>query len=106
MFIYDLAIFLTSTAFVDTKAKHGIPLSRYTVFLQNCPLAYTPYSVGFFVIAFLRWRRTGGQNRQCDGQRALADAGNILNGQNLFVRHRRFLQLKFMRILYHRKKQK
>ena len=38
MFIYDLAIFLTSTAFVDTKAKYGIPLSRYTVFLQNCPL--------------------------------------------------------------------
>ena len=38
MFIYDLAIFLTSTAFMDTKAKYGIPLSRYTVFLQNCPL--------------------------------------------------------------------
>ena len=38
MFIYDLAVFLTSTAFVDTKAKYGIPLSRYTVFLQNCPL--------------------------------------------------------------------
>ena len=38
MFIYDLTIFLTSTAFVNTKAKYGIPLSRYTVFLQNCPL--------------------------------------------------------------------
>ena len=38
MFIYDLAISLTSTVFVDTKAKCGIPLSRYTVFLQNCPL--------------------------------------------------------------------
>ena len=30
--------FLTSTAFVDTNAEYGIPLSRYTVFLQNCPL--------------------------------------------------------------------
>ena len=35
MFIYDLAIFLTSTAFVDTKAKYGIPLSRYTAFLKT-----------------------------------------------------------------------
>ena len=32
MFAYNLSIFLTSTAFVDTKAKYGIPLSRYTVF--------------------------------------------------------------------------
>ena len=38
MFIYTLSFFLTSTAFVDTKAKYGISLSRYTVFLQNCPL--------------------------------------------------------------------
>ena len=27
-----VSIFLTSTAFVDTNAKYGIPLSRYTVF--------------------------------------------------------------------------
>ena len=40
-FIYTLSIFLTSTAFVSTNAKYGIPLSRYTVFLQNCPLGYT-----------------------------------------------------------------
>ncbi len=40
MFIYDLSIFLTSTAFVATNTKYGIPLSRYTVFLQNCPLGY------------------------------------------------------------------
>jgi len=33
LFIYDLSILLTSTAFVDTKAKYGIPLSRYAVFL-------------------------------------------------------------------------
>ena len=38
LFIYNLSIFLTSTAFVSTNAKYGIPLSRYTVFLQNCPL--------------------------------------------------------------------
>ncbi len=38
MFIYDLSIFLTSTAFVDTNAKYGIPLPRYAVFLKNCPL--------------------------------------------------------------------
>ena len=38
MFIYGLSIFLTSTAFVSTNAKYGIPLWRYTVFLQNCPL--------------------------------------------------------------------
>ena len=34
-FIYALSIFLTSTAFVDTKAKYGIPLLRYTVFLKT-----------------------------------------------------------------------
>ena len=33
-----LSIFLTSTAFVSTNTKYGIPLSRYTVFLKNCPL--------------------------------------------------------------------
>ena len=35
LFIYDLSIFLTNTAFVDTNAKYGIPLSRYTVFLKT-----------------------------------------------------------------------
>jgi len=34
MFTYDLSIFLTSTAFVFTKAKYGIPLLRYAVFLK------------------------------------------------------------------------
>ena len=53
MFIYDLAIFLTSTAFVDTKAKYGIPLSRYTVFLQNCPLERRSKGGLFFVGADL-----------------------------------------------------
>ena len=42
MFIYDLSIFLTSTAFVDTNAKYGIPLLRYTVFFENYPLGYDP----------------------------------------------------------------
>jgi hypothetical protein len=37
LFSYDLLIFLTSTAFVDTNVKYGIPFSRYAVFLQNCP---------------------------------------------------------------------
>ena len=31
-FTYSLSIFLTSTAFVSTNAKYGIPLSRYAVF--------------------------------------------------------------------------
>ena len=31
----DLSIFLTRTAFVDTKAKYGIPLLRYAVFLKT-----------------------------------------------------------------------
>ena len=35
LFIYALSIFLTSTAFVSTNAKYGIPLSRYTVFLKT-----------------------------------------------------------------------
>jgi len=39
MFAYDVSIFLTSTAFVSTNAKYGISLAKYTVFLQNCPLA-------------------------------------------------------------------
>ena len=41
-------IFLTSTAFVDTKAKYGISLSRYAVFLYNCPLGYDPKSSVFY----------------------------------------------------------
>ena len=32
MFIYALSFFLTSTAFVDTNAKHGISQKRYAVF--------------------------------------------------------------------------
>ena len=35
MFIYSLSIFLTSTAFMYTNAKYGIPLSRYAVFLKT-----------------------------------------------------------------------
>ena len=35
MYAYALSIFLTSTAFVSTNAKYGIPLSRYTVFLKT-----------------------------------------------------------------------
>ena len=35
MFTYGLSIFLTSTAFVDTNAKYGIPLLRYAVFLKT-----------------------------------------------------------------------
>ena len=48
MFIYALSFFLTSTAFVDTNAKHGTPLSRYAVFLQTCPLGYAPKRVSLF----------------------------------------------------------
>ena len=47
MFIYDLSIFLTSTAFVDTNAKYGIPLLRYTVFFENYPLGYDPKGWAF-----------------------------------------------------------
>ena len=49
-FFYTLKIhlfFLTSAAFVDKNAKYGIPLLRYTVFLQNCPLENDPKSVLF-----------------------------------------------------------
>ena len=35
LFAYDLSIFLTSTAFVDTNSKYGTPLSRYAVFLKT-----------------------------------------------------------------------
>ena len=48
LFAYDLSIFLTSTAFVDTNAKYGIPLSRYAVFFKNCPLGYTPIRLTLF----------------------------------------------------------
>ena len=47
MFTYNLSIFLTSTAFVDTNAKYGIPLLRYTVFLENYPLGYDPKDSSF-----------------------------------------------------------
>ena len=48
MFIYDLSFFLTSTAFVPTNAKYGIPLSRYTVFFENCPLERGSKEVLYF----------------------------------------------------------
>jgi len=35
LFIYYLSIFLTSTAFVATNVRHGIPLSRYAVFMKT-----------------------------------------------------------------------
>ena len=35
MCTYNLSIFLTSTAFVDTNAKDGILFSRYAVFLKT-----------------------------------------------------------------------
>ena len=41
--------FLTSTAFVDTNAEYGIPISRYTVFLQNCPLEHCSKDLDFFI---------------------------------------------------------
>ena len=47
MFIYDLSFFLTSTAFVPTNAKYDIPLSRYTVFFENCPLGDAPIGLNF-----------------------------------------------------------
>ena len=50
MFIYDLSIFLTSTAFVSTNAKYGIPLSRYTVFFENCPLEYNSNGLLFLYL--------------------------------------------------------
>ena len=42
--------FLTSTAFVSTNAKYGIPHSRYTVFLQNCPLEHCSNTTSDFLI--------------------------------------------------------
>ena len=50
MFIYDLSIFLTSTAFVNTNTKYGIPPSRYTVFLKNCPLGRRPNASALFFV--------------------------------------------------------
>ena len=59
MFIYALSILLTSTAFVSTNAKYGIPLSRYTVFLQNCPLGHDPKPEDF---SECYWRLKYGNN--------------------------------------------
>ena len=48
MFIYALSVFLTSTAFVDTKAKiRHIPFEIYRIF-KNCPLGYDPNVRLFF----------------------------------------------------------
>jgi hypothetical protein len=52
-FIRNLSIFLTSTAFVDTNAKYGTPLSRYTVFLQNRPLGYAPKGLVFLLFGLI-----------------------------------------------------
>ena len=48
LYCHGLSIFLTSTAFVSTNAKYGITLSRYAVFLQNCPLGYDPKEAVLF----------------------------------------------------------
>ena len=43
MFTYDLSIFLTSTAFVDTNTKiRYASFEIYRIF-ENCPLEYVPY---------------------------------------------------------------
>ena len=49
MFTYNLLILLTSTAFVDTNAKYGIPLSRYTVFLKTVLLSDALKKTDFFI---------------------------------------------------------
>ena len=54
LFTYDLSISLTSTAYVATNAKYGILLSRYTIFLKNCPLEYDSKAISF---VFGRGRR-------------------------------------------------
>ncbi len=56
--------FLTSTAFVSTNTKkYGIPLSRYTVFLQNCPLEhYSKDSVFVLYFHFCCVRSVIGRN--------------------------------------------
>ena len=47
MFTYSLSIFLTSTAFVDTKCKiRHISFEICRIF-ENCPLEYTPFENGF-----------------------------------------------------------
>ncbi len=53
MFIYDLSIFLTSTAFVGTNAKYGIPLSRHAAFFENCPLGHDPIRI-FILFSYSR----------------------------------------------------
>ena len=50
MFTYTMSIFLTSTAFVSTKAKCGIPLSRYTVFFRTVLKSNTLTLRGFLSV--------------------------------------------------------
>ena len=51
MFTYSLSIFLTSTAFVDTKCKiRHISFEICRIF-ENCPLEYTPFSEGILLLA-------------------------------------------------------
>ena len=47
------------------KQEYGIPLSRYSVFLQNCPLGHDPKANGFFQLnppmaeeIHLRWMKS------------------------------------------------
>ncbi len=64
MFIYDLSFFLTSTAFVDTNAKYGIPLLRYTVFLKKmsfrvmhkCARVFCAFTRRVALRGFCGWR--------------------------------------------------
>ena len=56
MFTYNLSIFLTSTAFVSTNAKYGIPLSRYAVFLKNCPLEQRSIVARFLYVVCVYFR--------------------------------------------------
>ena len=50
MFTYTMSIFLTGTAFVSTKAKYGIPLSRYTVFFRTVLKSNTLTLRGFLSV--------------------------------------------------------
>jgi len=78
MFIYALSIFLASTAFVDTNAKYGIPLSRYAVFFKNFllglqlnkPLSFLR-EIRLFCLCERRYARgqTSGRHAACEARR-------------------------------------
>ena len=83
MFTYDVSIFLTSTAFVDTKAKiRHIPFEIYRIF-ENCPLEEHPN--GRHLLFVFTYVQTPFHSFKAAKRELLATKSSLFCLSNLFI---------------------